>query len=70
MCAMAAPMFAGLLVGLLLPIAVNMRKRYLDIDCTWCGRPFYSSDLASIRQTGCCRECGQPAPPEDFEYVE
>jgi hypothetical protein len=66
-----ACMFAALLVGLLLPIAVNWRKRYLDIDCGWCGCPFYSSDLPRIRQSGCCPSCGRSVPPEGLvEVVE
>ena len=63
-------MFAALLVGLLLPIAVNIRKRYVDIDCTYCGRPLYSTDVPRIRQTGCCPGCGQAIPREDLEDVE
>ncbi len=62
--------FLALLVGLLVPIVASSWRRYLDIDCRWCGRPFYSSDRRRIRQTGCCPGCGRSVPREDLEDLE
>lgn len=58
-------MFVPLLVAALAAIVLNWWRPYLDLNCTWCGRAFYSTDRPQIMQTGLCPGCGQPVPDED-----
>jgi hypothetical protein len=65
----------GLLVATLAPLVIvnlvtaflHWWRPYLDVNCTWCGRPFFANDLPTILQTERCPGCGQPVPREDFE---
>jgi hypothetical protein len=44
-------------------------RPYLDLDCAWCGRPFYSSDRAAIISTALCPECGQALSADDLQEL-
>jgi hypothetical protein len=50
--------------------ALTWWRPYLDLDCTWCGRSFYSIDRPTILQTGRCPDCGQLIPSDDLEDLE
>lgn len=65
-----AIMVAPLLATGVLAIALSWRRRYLDFDCTWCGRQFFSTDLPMILETRHCPGCGQTLPVEDLDGLE
>jgi DNA-directed RNA polymerase subunit RPC12/RpoP len=65
-----AIMIVPLLVAMLAAIVLNSWRRYLELDCTWCGRSFYSTDMPAILATGRCPDCGHPVPGEDFQDLE
>ena len=65
-----AIMVTPLLAAGVLAIMLSWRRRYLDLDCTWCGRPFYTCDLPEILRTRLCPACGQTVPVEDLEDLE
>jgi len=58
---------AVMLAPVLITIPLCLWRRYLDLDCMWCGRPFFSTDLPKLLQTGRCPGCGQTVPAEDLE---
>jgi hypothetical protein len=65
-----AIMLVPLLAALLGTLVLCSWWRYLDLDCTWCGRSFYATDLPTLLQTGRCPGCGQPVPGDDLQDLE
>jgi hypothetical protein len=65
-----AVMFLPLLATLLTGLALGKWQPSLDVDCTWCGREFYSTDLPTLLQTGRCPGCGQAVPADDLQDLE
>jgi hypothetical protein len=63
---MLLPLFASLLIT----AVWSMWWTELDLDCTCCGRSFYSADLATLLETRRCPGCGQAIAVEDLEDLE
>jgi hypothetical protein len=62
-----AIMLVPLSAFLLVLVVWSTWWRCLDLECTWCGRSFYSTDLKELLRTARCPGCGQLVPVEDLE---